>query len=233
MKINSHFSAYLSFLVLATSLAQAQSLPIALQAESYLQNYANSIAAKGFRSEYNLGNIDPRLLPEACLDTFEFAFARSPIEYAHATLEITCPALQSWKIYLSTQYRVFAKVITSNQLIPKGAIISNEALSESEAQVNQVRYKTLSDKQYVAGMMAKRSIKPGQIIAPKMLSLPRLIQRGDQVTITAANNSIAIKMTGTALSHGRKGQQIAVRNNQSSRVVKGTVMEPGKVYIAL
>ncbi|NEP50997.1 MAG: flagellar basal body P-ring formation protein FlgA, partial [Moorea sp. SIO3C2] len=51
------------------------------------------------------------------------------------------------------------------------------------------------------------------------LEQPLLIKRGDSVVVTARTGTLTVKMPGTALMDGHRGEQISVRNKQSNRVV--------------
>jgi len=233
MKNNSLFFCLLAFLMPFGELTYAGTVSIQDQATEFLKTYSLELAAKGFRSEYIIGNIDPRLTLDKCETDYNFSFIREPLEQPQSTLLVTCPDLSAWKMYLSTTYKIFGKVVSSNQFVPRGAIIQASALELIEFQINKINYGSFSDTKYVAGMTAKRAIKANKIITPNLLTPPRLVKRGDLVTIVASNQAISIRMKGTALSHGKMGEQISIRNNQSKRIIKGTVVEAGRVLVAL
>jgi len=233
MKNNSLFFCLLTFLLPFGELTNASTVSIQEQASSFLKSYSLELAAKGFRSEYKIGNIDPRLIINKCETSYIFSFIREPLEQPQSTLLVTCPSLPAWKIYLSTTYKIFGMVVSSRQFVPRGTIIQTSALELKEYQINKINYDSFSSTKYVTGMTAKRAIKANKIITPNLLTPPRLIKRGDLVTIIASNHAISIKMKGTALSHGKMGEQISIRNNQSKRIIKGTVVEVGRVLVTL
>jgi flagella basal body P-ring formation protein FlgA len=49
------------------------------------------------------------------------------------------------------------------------------------------------------------------------------------IDLEAQAGSIKVSTSGTALTDGRLGQKIRIKNNQSDRIVTGTVVASGKV----
>ena len=99
--------------------------------------------------------------------------------------------------------------------------------------IDQLNYGYFTSVEPVAGMIAKRNIKAGTPLTPVMLTPPRLIEKGDSVLIQASNDRITVKMPGLAMSNGRQGQQIMVKNVQSNRVVRAKVVAVGIVNVPL
>ncbi len=62
---------------------------------------------------------------------------------------------------------------------------------------------------------------------------PILIKRGDAVTITAEGDGLSVKMPGVAMSDGRRGEQIRIKNNNSAKIVDAQVTEPGEVAVPM
>jgi len=81
----------------------------------------------------------------------------------------------------------------------------------------------------VLGQGAKRRVRAGQLIAPNLLTAPLLIRRGQQVTIVASQDGISASATGEALTNGREGEVIRVRNLGSQKVIEAQVVEEGVV----
>jgi flagella basal body P-ring formation protein FlgA len=65
------------------------------------------------------------------------------------------------------------------------------------------------------------------------LDAPLVIKRGDTVSMEANIGGITVKTSGTAISDGRIGQQIRVKNNQSARVINAKVIGSGQVQSVL
>ena len=81
----------------------------------------------------------------------------------------------------------------------------------------------------IVGKEVKYTINKGDAFRTSMLDAPLAIKRGDEVVMEASIGSIRVSSNGTAISDGRIGQQIRVKNNQSERVINARVVGPGKV----
>lgn len=209
------------------------SIDMNASAQAFIGAYQEELAAKGFRSEIELGNIDPRLKPKTCMGEPKLKFTRNPAEQANTTILLECQAPTPWKFYLNASIHIFGPAVVTAQPIARGTRLEASDLMLEEVQINVSRHTNYPTIEPVTGMIARRNIKAGAIISPRMLKPPRLVSRGDEVMIVAANDKISIRMKGTALSHGVRGQQIAVRNNRSERVIQAVVTETGLVQVRL
>ena len=70
-------------------------------------------------------------------------------------------------------------------------------------------------------------------MTPRVLEAPRLVRRGERVTITARADGIDVRMAGKALMDGTAGERIRVRNINSDRVIEATVASPGMVEVQM
>jgi len=199
----------------------------------FLDVYTAEIADKGYRSEYQIGKIDPRLALRTCSSALKLSFNRKPIEQSKLTILAQCTDTRPWKLYISIQYDIFGRVVTAAETIPRGTIITGSMLDEKEQIINEGRHNSFSSTKKVIGMIAKRTIRNSMVISANQLKTPSLIKRGDNVIITAANSAISVSMNGTALMDGMLGQQISIRNAQSKRTIKGRVTDRGHVLVAL
>ena len=99
--------------------------------------------------------------------------------------------------------------------------------------ISQIRgnyYFSIND---VVNMEIKRQLKPGAAITRSNLRPPMLIEKGDSVVLSAKIGSLKVRTTAIAMSNGRKGQQIRVKNKQSKRIVDARVTGPGAVLATL
>lgn len=202
-------------------------------AAQQLQSYASEMAAKGYRVEYTIGKIDPRISRRGCENEITADFKRDPGQQPHTTLELACNDTNPWKLFVSAHVEIFGMIVVAANPIARGQILQLSDLMLSEAQVNQHRADIVTNSKQVEGMIAKRSIAAGQAINSRLLRAPELVDRGDEVTIIAQGETIAIRTTGTALSSGSLGQQIQVKNSRSERVIKARVIDRGQVAVTL
>ncbi|MBP0615740.1 flagellar basal body P-ring formation chaperone FlgA [Jiella mangrovi] len=81
------------------------------------------------------------------------------------------------------------------------------------------------------GMVAKRTLLPGNAIRLTDIALPDLVKAGAQVTLIYREESLVITGIGTALGSGATGDVVKVRNIDSGIVVSGVVASDGTIRI--
>jgi flagella basal body P-ring formation protein FlgA len=97
--------------------------------------------------------------------------------------------------------------------------------------ITSTRLDYLSDATTAVGRVATRAIGPDQILGAANVMLPRLVKRGDEVTIASVGSAISVRVRGQALKDGGLGERVSVRNLNSKRVVEGVVNADGMVVV--
>jgi len=80
-------------------------------------------------------------------------------------------------------------------------------------------------------MAAKRPLRAGEIIATADIEPPRIILRGDIVTLQYSRPGLTLSARGRALGDGAKGDLVSVLNEQSKRTIQGVVTRAGTVEV--
>ena len=71
------------------------------------------------------------------------------------------------------------------------------------------------------------------VITPRMIEEPKVVKKGDEVMIVATKGALSVRSSGVALSDGRVGQQISVKNSATKRIVKARVKRKGLVQVTI
>lgn len=82
------------------------------------------------------------------------------------------------------------------------------------------------------GMEAVRRLAPGSIVRAGDVMPPRLVRRGEPVTLTVRAGALTITAQGRALGDGRRGDFVRVVTLAGSRTLEGAVDGPATVRIA-
>ena len=233
MKNSRQILLYILLFIASPCVASTQAPALNAQLTQFLTAQQAQLAEKGFRSEFIIGNIDPRFNEKSCREPIEFSLNRSPLNQANLTALAACNDEQPWKLYISLTFNVYGEVVYAANTLPRGHTIQLSDLQVKEEVINKHYYASFSQKSDVVGMITKRSIRQGSSIQANLLQAPKLIKRGDDVVIVASTQSIMIKMRGTAMEDGELGEQITVKNNQSAKVIKAKVAESGLVSVTL
>ncbi|MBS1167681.1 MAG: flagellar basal body P-ring biosynthesis protein FlgA [Proteobacteria bacterium] len=80
-------------------------------------------------------------------------------------------------------------------------------------------------------MAAKHPLRAGEVIATADIEPPRVILRGDLVTLQYSRPGLTLSARGRALGDGAKGDLVSVLNEQSKRTIQGVVTGAGTVEV--
>ncbi|UZE97761.1 flagellar basal body P-ring formation chaperone FlgA [Alkalimarinus alittae] len=207
---------------------------VSQETQQYLNTVTETLAAdKGFRSDFKIGNIDPRLNLTKCEIPLTFEFQGDPLERSKNTIKVTCHDKKRWSIFVAANINVYKEVWVASQTLRRGQRVKDSDLKRAELQVNQSRQGYFINKHNIAGMTLRRSIQAGDVFYPGLLLPPKVIERGDSVVISALSDTISVQMMGEALSDGKLGQQISVKNKKSNRIIRATVVSKGEVTVPM
>lgn len=84
----------------------------------------------------------------------------------------------------------------------------------------------------VKGMEATRRLMPGAVVRANDVMAPRMVRRGEPVTLKVRQGGLTITAQGRALSDGRRGDIVRVVATPTNRTLEGAVEGPGAVRIA-
>jgi flagella basal body P-ring formation protein FlgA len=211
---------------------EAELLTLTDRADMFISERLQSVAADTFRTEYQIGNIDPRLQQNSCETAINFELKRPPLEAERNTLSISC-ASPTWQIYVNVAIKIYGKKIVAKHAIPRNTVIQAKHLKLQEQQINKNQYAAYTKHEQVVGLTLTRSIRAGADFRPSYLRPADLVARGDEVVIIARSSTISIQMKGEALSNGVYGEQIRVKNKSSDRIIVAQVIDSGTVSILM
>lgn len=191
------------------------------------QRYGPSV-----RIETATDRIDSRLSMSSC-DTPLATELKSHREIGRINIQVRCDGSNPWTLYVPAEVNVYQPVVVTANPIGRHTILSAGDLVLREIEISQLNggfYTAIED---VTGMVAKRMLSTGKPLTSALLEPPVVVRRGDAVIVTAVSNGLQVKMPGEALADGQTGQQISVRNTQSSRIVEAEVTGPGQVQVTM
>ncbi len=178
-----------------------------------------------------VGGLSPRLRLHACgtpLSAFQPPGSRL---LGNTTIGVRCNDHSPWTIYVPVQIQLFQPVAVANRSLSRGEIIREGDIKMVERDLGALRSGYIIDSNRPIGMVVKRSIGVGTLLTPQLLEAPRLVRRGEQVTIIAESGGLEIRATGKALADGAHGDRIRVRNITSKKIIEAVVSEPGVVKV--
>ncbi len=117
------------------------------------------------------------------------------------------------------------------QALARGTILTAELLEEAWLPVSRLREDTVLSGEDLIGRELRRSLRRGQPVRRGQVRWPRLVERGDVVTLVFDRPGLLLTALGRALEAGSRGQIIRLVNLDSERPLRGRVTGPRRVEI--
>lgn len=200
-------------------------------AKSFLDDFTAS--SHNGRTEITLGKLDPRLKLKSCKTDLEAFQAPGSRQMGNTTVGVRCPGDNGWSIYVTAKIKVFGPVLVLRQPLTRGAAISETDLQLVERNLAALPYGYYVDPEPVIGKLTKRTLAANSVLTPQMVQAPKLVKRGQRVTLVGEAGVLKVRMVGEALSDGGEGDLIRVRADGSKRVIDGTVTAQGVIKVTL
>jgi flagella basal body P-ring formation protein FlgA len=122
-----------------------------------------------------------------------------------------------------------AEVVVLARPLRRGDVISAADLTTRMADLARLRGQYYRDSIGLIGQRIKRHVDGNSVLTPSMIDADRLVERGTRVTILSAAGAIEVRVAGTAMGHGGRGDQIRVKNQASGRTITAVVVDQGVV----
>lgn len=213
-----------------TSFASAQIYPV----NQLKQDIASFLATEyqqvpHERIDINVGNLDNRLRLANCSSPVEFIPQDTSGLGGNISIKAQCESGKVWSVHVPAQVTIYREIAVAGRDIVRGEVISHAHIGTNLVNISSIRQAFLPEAEAVIGKEAKRNISKGEPFRSALLDAPTAVKRGELVTLESLAGSIKVSSAGTAMTDGRVGQKIRVRNNSSERIISGVVISQGLV----
>lgn len=182
-------------------------------------------------SHFRIGRLDPRLRLPRCDAALAARFTRERASGTARSVEVRCEGAKPWNLYVPVTITRYDSVIVATRPLARGTLITAADVSVERREVGAASGSYLSDTARAVGMRVARRLQAGQVLTAAAVERPRVVRRGDQVTLSSQTRGIEVRVRGEALEDGARGETINVLNLRSERVIQGTVMQAGEVRV--
>ena len=185
----------------------------ASQIETQIEQFIQQVEYKRLQTVYPNARIEISIqnkvalsyLPE-CEHPISIENQR-PEATSRTSYSISCES-PIWKSYVPVTQEIFIEGIKAIAPIQRGNPINQQNTAIGEVNLNAIRGHLYTTSNPPYGLLAARNIRINTFVTDQLTEQPDLVKKGSNVLITAQSNSISVKMNGTALEDGIKGQQI-------------------------
>ena len=183
--------------------------------------------------QYDVSQIDPRLKLPECDKELTYSMKSYSGKVSNVTVQATCKGTNPWTIYVSSKIIKSLEVVVAKRNIARGETINTGDLGLASKEVRLLNNGYFRNINNAMGMVSKRSIRQGEVVRLSNMAPPLLVAKGDHVKITAAAGQLSVSTNGIALTKGRKGEQIRVRNIGSEKILRARITGQGRVNVIL
>jgi len=178
-----------------------------------------------------VGKLDSRLKLKKCSRKLLAFMAKGSRNIGKTTVGVKCQGTKPWSLHVPVTISIFADVLVAKRQLHKGDVLSASDLKLMKRDLATLPHGYIEEIAISTGMKIKRRVTAGTVITPSMLKKPRIISRGQKVTILAHLGRMQVRMEGKALAHGSAGERIQVMNLKSKKKLEGVVTNNGEVRV--
>ncbi len=184
----------------------------------------------GVRAE--AGKLDPRLRLRRCNMPLEAFHPVSNRANHKLSVGIACNGEKPWTIYLPVKVTAEYRIVSTIRSLARGSTLSSDDLRLKTIRMNPSEKPFINQLESAVGKELSRSLSAGTNLTQSMVRLPKVVSRGDNITMIVSIGSLEVRSSGKALQDGIVGQRIALQNVKSRRRVEGWVQMDGSVRVS-
>lgn len=214
----------------ATAAGKQSLARIAETVERYVRS---EFADLGEISEVQISSLDPRLNLPACALPLETFPAQGQRRLGNTTVGVRCEGARPWTLYVPVRIVSRVTVMAAARPLPRGSRLGAADLTPISRDAASLPHGYFVDAEALLGMELRRAVRAGEPLTPSVVSAPPLVQRGQQVLLSAGSDAISVSLQAQALEDGAAGELIRVRNLSSQKVLEAEVVGPHRVRVPL
>jgi flagella basal body P-ring formation protein FlgA len=152
-------------------------------------------------------------------------------KYVRVKAVISVDGIPANNAEVSAWLDVFETVVCAAKDLPQGHIIKKRDLVEERKNISREMDEVVTDTGQLVGLMAKRSIRKGDMVKLSMVEKKPVVTRGDQVTILVESGLLRVTIPGTVLDDAFAGETVAVENSMSNKKIFARVVDEVTVRV--
>ena len=139
------------------------------------------------------------------------------------------------KLPISVQVCGWFDVVVAGKDIRGGSVLNRRDLKVKRVKFlrGAVDFFRAADASCIAGNVAKRFIRAGEVLRPHMIKKRPLLKRGERVKVRIISNNVEIATYGKVKEDGYVGESVRVVCEPADRIFVGTVLDSLTVLVKL
>ena len=175
--------------------------------------------------------LDGRVSLPACAEQVSVLSEHNQTVLGTVTVGMRCQTPEPWTIYLRGRVTSSITIPVLTQPVNRSNLIGYDDVALKKLLIDADLRGVIIDRNHMVGKIAVRNLIAGQPVRQSDVTAPKLISRGQSVTITSKAGGLTVTMKGKALGNARAGDRVWVQNQSSNKRVEGEVTPGGEVLI--
>ncbi len=181
--------------------------------------------------QVNARPLDSRLRLPLCDQPLKALDSRSSTALGSISTGVRCSGSKPWTLYVRTEVTAVRVVPVLARSLPRHTRLAAADLRFVERPLASVPTGILFDADQIIGMELNRSLDEGSTIRTSHLRQPKVVKRGDLVTVTSGSGGLTVKSQGKALADATPGERVSVVNSVTGVKVEGIAGTDGTVTV--
>lgn len=140
---------------------------------------------------------------------------------------------RSMSVPVQGRYYEVVEIPVLKRRIRNGTVVAVEDVIWKELPKYRLRSNMLTKLDQLVGMQPKHTLPADRPIQMSQLIEPYWVRKGHTIKMVYATSYIRLQMMGVALSDGKEGDVVRVRNEESGKVVSGVVVGENVVSVGV
>lgn len=166
----------------------------------------------------------------ACINPTPFLPNADQAPLGRVSIGVRCGEQQSQIRYLQAQVDVIGPYAVASEDISRGTLITESMLNTQRGNLGELSSRTLTEADNIVGNVALRPIRSGSAFQAHDIQAPRLVERGQRVTVIAEGTAFRISREGEAMDEGGLNERIRVRFG-SREILEARIIADGVLQI--
>lgn len=134
-------------------------------------------------------------------------------------------------VVLRGSVETYQKIVVASTDIPRGHPVSASQLTLQTVALSTAPEGAVTDMTEVEGLIARKTLLPGQPVTTRVVELRRLIKRNQMVPVELRSSAIQIQNQARAMMDGKEGDLITCANPITKEEFQGVVRADGVVEV--
>ncbi|NND68024.1 MAG: flagellar basal body P-ring formation protein FlgA [Halioglobus sp.] len=175
--------------------------------------------------------LDQRLRLPLCEQPLSGSIPQSASVPGTVSVRVACATPKPWSIYVRTHIVAQRSVPVLVHAKARGEVIGPDDIQLVDMPVDSAVDGIIFDPAQIVGKELARPLSGGATLRINQLRAPKVVKRGQLVTLKAGAGGLEVQIQGKALGDAAEGERVLVSNMSTGKRVEGTANSDGSVSV--